>query len=521
MNTPSPASASEQLVGSTIAGKYKIVSLLGEGGMGCVYVGEQLMGSAVRKVAIKTLHSHLSMDPQIRARFTRECGTVAQLEHPNTIQVFDFGTTEAGLLYIVMEFIQGKSVAEILEKEGPMPAERVLRIMEQVCGSLEEAHSHGIVHRDLKPDNVVICDKPGRKDWVEVLDFGIAKRSSETDPNEAKLTQQGMVLGTPPYMSPEQFTGQPIGATSDIYSLGIMTYEMLTGRLPFAGNTAWELASQHMTARPPPLETQPNGALLPPGMREAIMRCLEKVPEARFATVTQFYEGLRATGASAMQDAPQTIANAGRMKTEMAAPAMAPMSPMSPMSPAYGAPPQQQQHPAPAYSAPPQQHAPAHGAYAAPAASQGYGAPPAPASAGPRKSNMGIIIGASLAGLAVIGGIAAVVLSGKKDVAPPAATQLALTPTATAAATASATASATPEEAATLATLSSSKATPAAQGRGTGNAKPTTTGPVKPIPTPGAAKTVPPACDLAARFKGRPQFAQYEGLCKAAGGTVP
>jgi eukaryotic-like serine/threonine-protein kinase len=520
MNTPSAASASEQLVGATIAGKYKIVSLLGEGGMGCVYVGEQLMGSAVRKVAIKTLHSHLSMDPQIRARFTRECGTVAQLEHPNTIQVFDFGTTEAGLLYIVMEFIQGKSVAEILEKEGPMPAERVLRIMEQVCGSLEEAHSHGIVHRDLKPDNVVICDKPGRKDWVEVLDFGIAKRSSETDPNEAKLTQQGMVLGTPPYMSPEQFTGQPIGATSDIYSLGIMTYEMLTGRLPFAGNTAWELASQHMTARPPPLETQPNGALLPPGMREAIMRCLEKAPEARFATVTQFYEGLRATGsASAMQEAPQTVANVGRMKTEMAAPAMAPMSPMAPTAAPMG--PMAPMAPG-AYGAPQQQQAqaPAYGSYAAPVASQGYGAPPGPASAGPKKSNMGIIVGASLAGLAVIGGIAFVAMSGKKD-PPPVATQLALTPTGTAAAAtpASATVSATAEEASTLAALSSSKHTPVAQGRGTGTAKPTAT--VKPIPTPGAVKPVPPACDLAARFKGKPQFAQYEGLCKAAGGTVP
>jgi eukaryotic-like serine/threonine-protein kinase len=354
---------------------------------------------------------------------------------------------------------------------------------------------------------VVICDKPGRKDWVEVLDFGIAKRSSETDPNEAKLTQQGMVLGTPPYMSPEQFTGQPIGATSDIYSLGIMTYEMLTGRLPFAGNTAWELASQHMTARPPPLETQPNGALLPPGMREAIMRCLEKAPEARFATVMQFYDGLRATG-SAMQEAPATMANGGRMKTEMAAPAMSPMSPMA----SYGAPPPQQQQ-APA--------SPAYGAYVAPTASQGYGAPPAPTSAGPKKSNMGIIVGASLAGLAVIGGITAVVMSGKKDVTPPAATQLALTPTATAVATASATAAATVEEASTLATLSSSKATPVAQGRGTGAAKPTTTVPVKPIPTPGAAKPIPPACDLAARFKGKPQFAQYEGLCRAAGGTVP
>ena len=134
-----------------------------------------------------------------------------------------------------MEFVQGRSVADILEKDGPMPPARVENILRQVCGSLEEAHGHGIVHRDLKPDNVVLCERAGQKDWVEVLDFGIAKRSSEHDPNEAKLTQQGMVLGTPPYMSPEQFTGQPVDVRSDIYALGVMTYEMLIGKLPVRG----------------------------------------------------------------------------------------------------------------------------------------------------------------------------------------------------------------------------------------------------------------------------------------------
>jgi len=219
-------SGSQSLIGQNLGGRYNVTKLLGEGGMGAVYLGEQKLGQSLRKVAIKTLHPHLSHDPKILARFTRECETVAELQHPNTIQIFDFGKTDSGILYIVMEYAEGHSVAEDLEKSGPMDPLRVQKILEQVCGSLEEAHNHGIVHRDLKPDNVLLCERAGKKDWVEVLDFGIAKRGNEHDANEAKLTQQGTVLGTPPYMSPEQFTGKPVDARSDIYSLGVMAYGM-------------------------------------------------------------------------------------------------------------------------------------------------------------------------------------------------------------------------------------------------------------------------------------------------------
>jgi len=291
----------DRLVGLEIGGKYKIVSLLGEGGMGCVYKGEQKLGNTIRKVAIKTLHEHLSHDPQILARFEREVGTVAGLQHPNTIQVFDFGKMDDGTLYIVMEFVEGKSVAGWLEGSGPMEPSRVVNILKQVCGSLEEAHGLGIVHRDLKPDNVVLCDKAGQHDWVEVLDFGIAKRSNETDEKEQKLTQQGMVLGTPPYMSPEQFTGKPVDRRSDIYSLAVMAYEMLTGGLPFNGNTAWEWATAHMTAQPRPLETFPVSARIPPAMKAAILRGLEKDPLRRPQTVTEFFN-MFSTGAGMAQD---------------------------------------------------------------------------------------------------------------------------------------------------------------------------------------------------------------------------
>ncbi|MBX3186429.1 MAG: serine/threonine protein kinase [Labilithrix sp.] len=288
---PMPREAApDPLIGRTLQGKYKIVKLLGEGGMGAVYVGEQALGTKTRNVAIKTLHSHLSRDEKIRTRFQREVGTLAGLEHPNTVQVYDFGTSDDGLLFIVMELVQGRSIADLLEKEGPIAAPRVEKILSQICGSLAEAHAQGIIHRDLKPDNIIITDRAGQKDFVKVLDFGIAKRSSETDKNEAKLTQQGMVLGTPPYMSPEQFTGEALDARSDIYSLAVMAYEMLTGQLPFDAKTAWEWATLHMTAAPKAIEATPNGAALPESMRGAIMRALSKSRDQRFASITEFHQ---------------------------------------------------------------------------------------------------------------------------------------------------------------------------------------------------------------------------------------
>lgn len=288
--TPTASEGGDPIVGQVLGGKFRVVKLLGEGGMGAVYEGEQQLGTKARKVAIKTLHAHLSTDPKIQARFERECGTIAELEHPNTIQVYDFGTTKDGQLYIVMEYVQGRSLADVLEKDGPMTPERVDAVMRQVCGSLEEAHGRGIVHRDLKPDNIVLTERAGQKEFVKVLDFGIAKRGGEEDKNEQKLTQQGMVLGTPPYMSPEQFTGKPIDQRSDIYALGVMSYEMLTGKLPWTAETPWEWATQHMTVQPYPVEQLPEGLRAPEDMRRAIMKAMSKLPEERFDSVKAYYE---------------------------------------------------------------------------------------------------------------------------------------------------------------------------------------------------------------------------------------
>ena len=202
-----------------------------------------------------------------------------------------------------------------------MAPERVVNILQQVCGSLEEAHGRGIVHRDLKPDNVVLVERAGKKDFVKVLDFGIAKRSKEEDKDEQKLTQQGMVLGTPPYMSPEQFTGRPIDSRSDIYSLGVMAYEMLSGKLPFKADTAWEWATQHMTQPPIPIESLPEASRATEPMRAALRKALAKSPDDRFQTVREFIDAFSGGGrASPMATAPIAAGGPVRQKTEVGTP---------------------------------------------------------------------------------------------------------------------------------------------------------------------------------------------------------
>jgi serine/threonine-protein kinase len=538
---PAEAGAGEDpFVGKVIGGKYRIVKQLGEGGMGAVYMGEQQMGTTVRKVAVKTLHKHLSQDQQIKDRFQREVSTVVQLEHPNTIQVFDFGTTDDGTLYIVMELVQGKSVQDLLEKEGPMPPARVENIMRQVTGSLEEAHGLGIIHRDLKPDNVVLCERAGQKDWVEVLDFGIAKRSNETDEKEKKLTQQGMVLGTPPYMSPEQFTGQPLDARSDIYSLGVMMYEMLTGQLPFEANTAWEWATQHMTAQPKAFEATPNGALLPPRMRAAIMKALSKAKEDRPASVRELYDsyaGGEPAPVSAMPQPPSTGPGV-RAKTEVGTPVFMGGPPSGGPASPYGPPPASPPMGGPSPSGGGYGASPSGGAYGAGPAAGSYAAPipagPVRDAGGGGGGGRGALIGiAAVVALATIGGVAfAVSRSGARKPVPVVDTTVTSTttePTAPSTDPSSATADPDPSGATPLG------AKPLGN---TGNTGPAYTGPVHVTPkdagahtptgpvTPPAAKpdaaTIAACAEVADRKKnGKPVNPTANQKCTAGGGKLP
>jgi serine/threonine-protein kinase len=280
----------DPLIGAVVGARFRITGILGEGGMGRVYTGEQQMGTSVRKVAVKTLLAQYARDPQVVTRFMRECGTTSELEHPNTIKVYDYGQTDTGELYIAMELLTGKSLETALE-QGPLPPERVDRILGQICGSLQEAHDKGIVHRDLKPANIYLSTRAGEEDYVKVLDFGIAKpKEDKNSKHEQKLTQKGTVLGTPPYMSPEQFRAQELDARSDIYSLAVMAYEMLTGRLPFDADTPWAWASQHMTAQPFPFEMLTLGNQLPAKMKAAVLRALSKDKAQRQQSAREFYE---------------------------------------------------------------------------------------------------------------------------------------------------------------------------------------------------------------------------------------
>ena len=276
-------------IGSTIVNRYTIRRVIAVGGMGVVYEADQALAEYHRTVAIKMLRPELSHDQIVVSRFNRECGIVAQLSHQNIVRLFDYGAAEDGTLYIAMEFVRGQSLAAAIAS-GPLPIERTLHIFEQMCHGLHEAHELGIVHRDLKPDNVVLTQHGSQVDFVKLLDFGIAARLSAGTAHETKLTQQGMILGTPPYMSPEQFTGAPVTRRSDVYSLGIMLYEALTGQLPFTADNPWMWAQRHLTSIPPQLP-----ASFPPAMVATVRAALAKDPSERPASALEMYQRLVGT----------------------------------------------------------------------------------------------------------------------------------------------------------------------------------------------------------------------------------
>jgi serine/threonine-protein kinase len=301
----------DPLLGQEVLGRYRVSRLIGEGGMGRVYEAEQRVGTTTRRVAVKTLRPQLSADPQLARRFFREAETLVRLSHPNLIQFFDFGEIQQGMLAIVMEFIEGSSLAQEAA-QGPLEPARVDLIFKQICGALAEAHALGIVHRDLKPDNILLTRRGGQEDFVKVLDFGIAKLSAAEDEHSTKLTQQGMMVGTPPYMSPEQFSGDPIDARSDIYSLGVIAYEVLTGRLPFDARTPWEWASKHMTAEPEPIRIALGSRAAASGVSEqraqAIRHALAKRPEQRPESVGAFFAEFSGTQVLAAAREPSAAA---------------------------------------------------------------------------------------------------------------------------------------------------------------------------------------------------------------------
>jgi serine/threonine protein kinase len=274
-------------------GQYRLVKLLGAGGMGAVYLAEHRM--LKRPCAIKLIHPDRAGDPHVLARFEREVRMTARLSHWNTIEIFDYGRTDDGTFFYVMEYLPGLSLQELLERHGPLPAERVLHLLRQVCQALREAHQVGLIHRDIKPGNIFAAERGGLYDVVKLLDFGLVKLVSENP--STSLTQEGGISGTPLFMSPEQARGVgDLDARSDIYSLGAVAYALLTGRPPFDGINAMDVLIAH--ARDEVVRPSQRRADVPADLESAILRCLAKSPEDRFQDVDSLEHALASCAAA-------------------------------------------------------------------------------------------------------------------------------------------------------------------------------------------------------------------------------
>ena len=273
----------DPLIGRTIADRYHIQELLGVGGMGRVYVAEHV--ALGRKSAVKVINPSLANSAEAISRFNREAANASRINHPNVAQIYDFGESD-GVLYLAMEYIEGETLSTTIERLGPMPVMRAANITMQVADSLAAAHMMGIVHRDLKPENIMIGRKHDGTDWVKVVDFGIAKTiEAEMGQN---VTTVGVSLGTPEYMSPEQFAGEKLDHRTDIYSLGLVLFNMLTGQLPYAKVTSKETLVKRLTTQPSALAQVRPDQPWPPGLQTALDRALAPDATERYGRVLDF-----------------------------------------------------------------------------------------------------------------------------------------------------------------------------------------------------------------------------------------
>jgi len=288
VDPPRPTSRNTgSAVGRVLGGRYQLDEFLASGGMGDIYRARRLhIGDTV---AVKVLRPEVIENAQSRQRFYREARAAAMLHHPNAVVIHDFGEDNDGTVYIVMELLAGKSLRQVLVDSGRIPTERANNIIRQACAALEEAHRNGIVHRDIKPDNIMLMDAHSDADYVKLLDFGIAKLRDvmlDTLSLEKNLTNVGTVIGTPHYMSPEQCQGESADARSDIYSLGVVSYEMLTGVTPFIAKTPTGVAIKHVTEKPKaPSELRPE---IGPALEAVILKALEKEPTKRQQSAIEF-----------------------------------------------------------------------------------------------------------------------------------------------------------------------------------------------------------------------------------------
>jgi predicted Ser/Thr protein kinase len=289
------------LVGAVIADRYNVIKKLGEGGMGTVYLAEHVkMG---RKSAIKVMNPGMVSDADAISRFNREASNASRINHPNVASVYDFGETSDGLIYLAMEFIEGPSLTKVIEESGSLPPVRAAEITRQAAEALAAAHDLGIVHRDLKPDNIMLAKGRDGADIVKVVDFGIAKAA---DGEGQKVTKTGLVVGTPEYMSPEQLAGDKLDGRSDTYSLALVTYAMMTGKLPFPAETIQESMIKRLTDEPKPLAESKPDVIWPEAVQTVITTALQRDAVSRYQTASEYGRALHA----AVQGMPRGRASA-------------------------------------------------------------------------------------------------------------------------------------------------------------------------------------------------------------------
>ncbi|MER5552091.1 protein kinase [Streptomyces sp. NPDC002793] len=409
--------------GSVAGGRYQLRDLLGEGGMASVYLAYD--SALDRQVAIKTLHTELGREQSFRERFRREAQAVAKLQHTNIVSVFDTGEDELGgalMPYIVMEYVEGQPLGSVLQSDiqqyGAMPADKALKVTADVLAALETSHEMGLVHRDIKPGNVMMT----KRGVVKVMDFGIARAMQS---GVTSMTQTGMVVGTPQYLSPEQALGRGVDARSDLYSVGIMLFQLLTGRIPFDADSPLAIAYAHVQEEP--VAPSSINRSITPAMDALVARALKKNPNERFPSAAAMQDEIvRVLSANATSGAPVIIgggapANSGSGVGSAVFPPVdqatpAPQGVQTPYQPH----PHQQHHPAP-YGVPTPAPTPGYGY---PQAAQSYGTPahlgqqtPPPytmspqhttvAGGGSSKRNMPVVVGSVVVALVAIGGLIA------------------------------------------------------------------------------------------------------------------
>jgi eukaryotic-like serine/threonine-protein kinase len=286
--TPLVGVVKDPLVGTTLAGNYEILEFLGQGGMGVVYKARHALMDRI--VAIKMLQAALISDSMSVKRFQQESKAASRISHPNVISVYDFGISPTGQPYIVMDFLAGTSLSSIIKTDGQVSVERTIKILAPACDGLHHAHRQGVIHRDLKPSNIVLIEFNGEKDFVKVVDFGVAKITGSTE--SQRLTQFGEVCGSPVYMSPEQCRGEDLDRRSDIYSMGCVIYETLTGQLPILGKSMVETMSRHVTEMPRSFSEARPDLYIPERLEQVVFKALAKSREDRHQSMEELAQDL-------------------------------------------------------------------------------------------------------------------------------------------------------------------------------------------------------------------------------------